>query len=1087
MRSPLRFSCSFLLAVFCFASLALGQAAGTISGIVVDPSGAATANVTVTAINTGTSVRRTAVTDSAGSFTIPLVAVGTYKVQVDQPGFASFEQENVIVQANATVQVSIALQLKSTTEQVTVTSAPAMVQAAATNVVQIIEQKRVEDLPLNGRNVLQLMALNSGVSTAGATGGTRQVNSLAAGTYNVNASINGSRGNATNFLLDNASNNDGYTNISIPFPGPDAVQEVSVQTSTFDAQYGHAAGGVVSIVTRSGTNSFHGSGYDFLRNYAMNARNFFSGRDALKRNQFGATFGGPVLLGPLYNGRDRTFFFFSYQGTRNRTSTPGNLATFPSAAMKNGDLSAWLQPNGTGAIHDPSAPGTYFPNNIIPASRINPVTARLLQYMPSSTSANYQVRFPTPTQVIDDDQYLMRGDHSFNDRHRLSLRYFLFHYNQPWVTIPDNLTYVSVGQTAYAHNAAVNYMWVATPRLLNQLTLAFNRESPNQGPPASLNGKDLQDFGANIMAFSNFPTMNVSISNWSGYSLGQTINSPQTTYQISDIASWNTGRHNLRFGGDWQRFRLDIISYFLSGGNISFTGQQLGDPGKINAGNAFAEFLLGVGSSWRQQSVSSWSLRNNYPALFIQDDWRLSSRLTLNLGLRWEPVFDYHERQGKEATFVPGQQSSVYRNAPQGLLFVGDQGYGSTIIPPDYNNFAPRIGMAFQLTPKTVVRSAYGVFYDHNPAIMMNRSAQGQPFVTQSSITGRVSLSSPYGTAAPLNPAPVVPGADAAFYPYGTWAIPSQSIRTGYMQNWNFVVEHQLTNDILLRAAYIGSKGTKLLNAMEINPGIYGPGATAANVDSRRIYQPIGGLQLGMSNGNSTYNSLQFTVQKRFSHGMSLLGNYTYSKSIDLTSYGSVEGNTSGPDPFNLRNNRGLSDFDKRHRLVISGVFEHPRLANSNAFVRNVFGGWQSNIIFTAESGSPFTVLSGVDNALMGIGGNFADYNGSDWRISDDRSRQQQIAKWFDTSAFGVNALGTIGSGRRNQLIGPGAWNADYSLFKSFFLREKTELQFRGEFFNVFNHTRLNAPTATVTSTAFGQITSAADPRIVQLALRLKF
>jgi len=220
---------------------------------------------------------------------------------------------------------------------------------------------------------------------------------------------------------------------------------------------------------------------------------------------------------------------------------------------------------------------------------------------------------------------------------------------------------------------------------------------------------------------------------------------------------------------------------------------------------------------------------------------------------------------------------------------------------------------------------------------------------------------------------------------------------------------------------------------------------------------------------------------------MSLLGNYTYSKSIDLGSYGSVEGNTGGPDPFNLNNNRGLSDFDKRHRLVVSGVFEHPRLANTNYLIRNVFGGWQSNIIFTAESGSPFTVLSGVDNALMGVGGNFADYNGSAWEIAGDRSRQQQISKWFNTSAFTVNALGSIGSGRRNQLIGPGGWNADYSLFKSFFIRERTELQLRGEFFNVFNHTRLGAPVATVTSTTFGQITSANDPRIVQLALRLRF
>ena len=1064
-----------------------GQATGIISGSVTDPSGSVLPGITVIAANAETSLARRVVTDNTGTFTFQLIVTGIYTIDVDRQGFAPFHQVNVVVQANSAVQVNVRLQLKGATDQVTVSSAPEMIQSAASNVVQVIEQRRVEDLPLNGRNVLQLLSLNAGVTTAGAVGGTRQINSLAGGSYMVNASINGSRGNATNFLLDNASNNDGYTNIAIPYPNPDAVQEVSVQTSTFDAQYGHAAGGVVSIVTKSGTNTFHGSGYEFVRNYALNARNFFSGRDALKRNQFGGTIGGPLLLGRLYDGRDRTFFFFSYQGTGTRTSTPGYLATLPSSAMKNGDFSAWLRPDGTGAIHDPLVPATYFPGNVIPASRIDPVAGKLLQYLPESTSSNYQVRYPTPTQQVGEDQYLFRADHSFNDRNRLSLRYFLFKYDQPWVTIPNNLTFVTVGQTAYAHNAAINYTAIANPQLLNQLTLAFNRESPTQGPPNSLYGKTLQDFGSKILAFSNFPTLNLSISNWSGISLGQTINSPESTYQISDIVSWTKGQHNVRLGGDWQQFRLNIISYYLSGGNISFTGQQLGDPGKIDAGNAFAEFLLGVGSSWRQQSVSSWSLKNNYPALFAQDDWKLTPRLTINLGLRWEPVFDFRESNRKEATFVPGQQSKRFVNAPLGLLYAGDKGFDSTIIPADWNNAAPRIGLAYQLLPKTVVRSAYGMFYDHSPAIVMNRSAQGQPFVNQLSITGRVSLSSPNGTAPPLNPSPIVPGTNVGFLPYGTWAIPSRDIRTGYMQNWNVVIEHQLTGDILMRASYIGSKGTKLLNAMEVNPAIYGPGGTAANVDSRRRYQPIGGLQLGMSNGSSSYNSLQLSGQRRFSRGVSVLANYTYSKSIDFGSYGSVEGNSGGPDPFNLGANRGLSDFDIRHRLVVSGVFEHPHFYSKSYLVRNALGGWQSNLIFIAESGVPFTVLSGVDNALMGVGGNFADYNGSGWGVSERRSQPEILSKYFNTSAFTVNAIGTIGTGRRNQLIGPGGWSADYSLFKNIGIWERSELQLRGEFFNVFNHPRFGLPNATVTSTIFGRITSASDPRIVQIALRLKF
>lgn len=1065
------------------------QATGTIAGTVRDPSGLAVADVKVTVQNVGTGLRRTVSADHNGQFTIPLVPVGSYELMIEQEGFAPFNQKNITIQANTTVQIDARLELKNTAEQITVKENPVMVQAASTNLVQVIEQRRIAELPLNGRNVLQLMTINAGVSNSNSAGGTQQVNTLAGGSYSAPVSINGSRGNGTNFLLDNASNNDGYTNIAEPFPNPDAVQEVSVQTSTFDAQYGRGVGGVVNVVTRSGTNEFHGTAYDYLRNNALNARNFFSGRDSMKRNQFGATIGGPVVLPKLYDGHNRTFFFFAYQGTRTRIATPGNLRTVPSEAMKSGDLSEWLRPDGTGRIRDPQSPGSYFPNNVIPQDRIDPVAKQLLQYIPSTADPTYQLRFPSPVQKEDDNQYMFRGDHSFNDRNRLSLRYFLMNYDRPWLTIPSNLLYVNAGQTAYAHNAAVNYTKVITPSLLNELTLAFHRSTPKAIPPDSISNVSLEAFGARVNTVPGFPTMDVGISNWSGISMGLGYNSPQTTYQISNVVSYTHGRHSLRFGGEYKRYRLDVASYWLSGGNISFGGQLLSDPGLTNAGNAFAEFLLGYASSWRQQSFSSWRLFNHYPSLFVQDDIRLTSRITVNLGLRWDPKLDYSESQKKRTTFVPGSQSTVYPNAPQGLLFLGDDGFQSTIVPADLNNFAPRIGIAYQLMPKTVVRAAYGLFYDQNPAIMNNRSAQGEPFVRQSTLVGPISMSNPYGTGEVLDPSPIVPGPEFQFRPYGTWAVPGRDIRTGYLQNWNLVLEHQLTDDLLLRASYVGSKGTKLLNAMEVNPGIYGLGATAANLNERRIHQPIGALQLGMSNGNSNYQALQLTVQKRLSHGLSILGNYTFSKSIDVSSYGSVEGNSGGPNPFNLNDNRGLSDFDIRHRLVVSGIVEHPKFSGSNAFVRGAFGGWQSNFIFTARSGSPFTVVSGIDNALMGLGGtaNFADYNGSAWQVSGDRSKNEKIQEWFDTNAFQVNAIGTIGSGRRNQLEGPGAWNLDYSLFKNFFIKERAQIQLRGEFFNVFNHTQLGMPNATVTSPGFGQITSAASPRIIQLALRLQF
>jgi hypothetical protein len=457
------------------------------------------------------------------------------------------------------------------------------------------------------------------------------------------------------------------------------------------------------------------------------------------------------------------------------------------------------------------------------------------------------------------------------------------------------------------------------------------------------------------------------------------------------------------------------------------------------------------------------------------------------VGLRWDPRFDINEIYRKRMSWAPGQQSTVYPNAPQGLMFLGDAGFEDTIIPTQWNTFAPRFGFAYQIAPRTVIRSAYGIFYDTYMSIFNNRTAAGAPFVRQSLLNGPYQLSDPYAGGEILDPTPVVPGKDFVFPAYGTWAIPGRDMRVGYMQNWNFVVEQQVFNDLLFRVAYVGSKGSKLLHSPEVNPAIYGPGATAANFNQRRPYQPIGPLQVGQPVGWSKYQSVQFTAQKRFSQGFSILANYTISKSTDISSYATIEGNSAGPDPFNFNNNRGLSDFDTPQRLVISGIVEHPRLTGRNAVLRAIAGGWQSNFIFTAQSGTPITIFSGVDNALTGVGGNRVDLTGQSWEIPGDRSRGEQVLAWFDKAAFKQNAIGTIGQLGRNMLRAPGAWNADYSLFKEFQIVESLRLQFRGEFFNVFNHTRLGTPNTTFTSPSFGRITSAYDPRIGQLALKIIF
>ena len=1084
-RNWVRFGCAvWAAAVLCVTALA--QSTGTIYGTVFDASGAIVPAATVTAINISTNQQRTVLADELGKYVITVLPVGNYNVRIEKGGFAPFVQQEITLQVNTNVQVNGTLQVKTSAEQVTVSAQSSLVQASSSTLVQVVDERRVVDLPLNGRNVLQLMSLNAGVSTEGAGGGSSQIQNL--GTA-IPVTINGSRGNGTNFLLDNGDNNDGYVNIALPFPSPDAVQEFSIQTSTFDAQYGRGIGGVVNVVTRSGANDPHGSLFEYVRHYQLNAANFFSGRDSIKRNQLGGSFGGPVWIPKLYNGRDRTFFFFAYQGTRLRTATPGILRTSPSEAMKAGDFSEWMLPNGTGRILDPLATNTVFPNNVIPQSRMDIVARKMFQLMPASTpGSGYQIRIPTPTQISNDDQFTGRLDQKLTASQRLSGRVFQYLKEDPWVYAPEHLYYVSAGQKGHSRNVTLNHSWILSAKWLNDFNFTNNVTESNSFPPLELAQRSLEGFGARVKVLPGLPTMAININGWSGLSLGQGYTQTQKNYQFTNVTNYATGRHNLKFGAEWRRYSLDKTAPFNSGGNMTFNGLLFSQRGSSNAGNSFAEFFMGQASEWRQQSSWSELLTNNYIALFAQEDFRATSRLTFNLGLRWDPRFDFKENLGKkQMTFIPGQKSQRFPNAPLGLVYLGDPTISEAVIQPNWSNLAPRIGVGYQITPKTVVRAAYGIFYDQFVGILNNRVGAGEPFVRLVVKTGPASLSDPYAGGAVLDPLPLNPDSSFVFTPYSTWALASRSLPAPYMQNWNLIVERQVLGDVLVRVGYVGSHGTRLLQSVEVNPAIYGPGANASNLDRRRPYQPIGALQLASTDAWSKYHSMQLTLQKRWSHGFSVLANHTWSKSIDRTSANNANSATTGPDPYNWNRNVGVSDFDLRHRLVISGIWEAPALRKQPALVRYALGGWQNNFILNAGTGLPLTINSGVDNAFSGVGGQFADLTGVDWRLEGGRSKEAQILRWFNPAAFTRNAVGTVGTGGRNQLREPGRWNLDYSLFKGFRVSEKTKLQVRGEFFNVFNHANLGAPVAGANNPNFARINTAGSPRIIQLALRLAF
>jgi hypothetical protein len=465
--------------------LVFGQATGTISGTVRDASGAVIPNAQVSATNTGTNQSRTTASDNAGQFVFPLLPVGNYEVRADAQGFTPFVQRGISLQANTQVQSDAVLQVASANTQVTVASDAALVQTTSSTLVQVVDRRRVEDLPLNGRNVLQLVSLNAGVSDRKVPRTLQGVN-LGFERYQNTTSMNGARGTSTNYLLDNADHNEAQTNLAQVFPNVDAVQEFSVQTSSFDAQYGRGVGGIINVATKSGTNDFHGSIFEFMRNFKLNAANFFSGRDALKRNQFGAALGGPVR-------KDKTFFFMSWQSTRIRSATPGALRTAPSEAMRNGDFSAW------NPVRDPLNSDITFPGNIIPRSRFDPVAAKMFESIPASTNPLYQVRFPTPTDRVTDDQGVVRLDHALNAKHRLSGRYFAFWYESPAQLVPTNLLYATDGQRGFSHSLSLNHSFSLSPRWLNNLNVSRNWSDPER--ITALNRLvTLEALGANVKA-----------------------------------------------------------------------------------------------------------------------------------------------------------------------------------------------------------------------------------------------------------------------------------------------------------------------------------------------------------------------------------------------------------------------------------------------------------------------------------------------------------------------------------------------------------------------------------------------------------
>jgi outer membrane receptor protein involved in Fe transport len=1034
------------------------QGTGTIHGSVKDATGLPVANAKVTASLTERGLQRSALTDTQGDYVLPALPVGSYTVSIETPGFNSFHQEGVVLTSNENARVDATLQVGNVTQSVSVTAEAPLVDSRSSTIGDLIDTRRVVELPINGRNIIGLAGLLPGASQVNAP------QTFTGDRSGPTVSISGSRGNDNLFLFDGAEFQANFRNTGLNYPPPDALQEVKVLTNSFSAEYGRNSGSVFNVVTRSGTNEIHGSAWEFLRNQDLNARNFFapSQKPQLIQNQFGGAAGGPIK-------KDRLFIFGSYEGLRIR---PASLATsaFPlTAAERAGDFSASKSP-----VLDPLT-GKPFPGNQIPTNRFDPVAAKILSEglmpLPNTPSGQYVTTFPTPQ---DNDNYLVRVDYNFG-RHTID-----GHYNYNLATqqtfggqVP---TYLPLDDTGKTQNATVGDTFAIAPNLLNQLRLGFTRF---RSAITNLAQFDLADLGATFPQIGPKVPPSIAISGRVTLGNNSTVDSYQVneSFQLSDSATWTKNNHTVTAGVELLRLRYSNDSYFYSMGDFTFGGGF--------TGNAAADFLLGRAESMTVASPAVHSSeRQNNVFSFIQDDWKIRPNLTINLGLRYELPTPWYDRSGNGVTLRPGQQSTVVPNAPLGMVFVGDSGIGTGLYPEDKNNFAPRVGFAW--TPfrdgKTVLRGAYGVFYDAVNADMIQWNTS-QPFRYTFTIPTPYSLANPLFGQPPLPVSvnlqnPQFVGTQQLFYP-------DPNLRTPYLQEFNLNLQQQLTKDLVLQVGYVGKIGHKLLIGMSSNPAIYAPGATLANENQRRLLPTFGSNNIISSIGNSNYNALQIEVNKRFSHGFSIQGAYTWSRSLDMAS--AISLGAGIPDVLDLHTQYGPSDFNATHIGSVSWLWQLPSAKSQNALLRTVAGGWQLNGLISASSGLPINPLAGSDRALSGTTNQRPEVVGNPV-LPGGRSTASEVSEWFNPAAFTLAPVGTYGNAGRNSLVGPGSFVANAAVFRDFALpfREHMKLQFRSEFFNLFNNVNFNNPNATL-GPNMGRITSANDARVIQFALKLLF
>jgi hypothetical protein len=1091
-----------ILVLICALDGRAQQITGSIVGTVKDQQDAVVPRASVKATNVDTGFSRVATTANDGAYRIEYLPVGKYEVEVEMAGFQKFVQENVVLAVDQTQALNVTLDVGASSQTVTVTTAPVLVDTTSAVLGRTVQPAEIIGLPLVNRNAYAELSLTPGVQSNSASG-----NSNPSGTPNyqigvpstqvvVNGGIDGGVP-MVSFFLDGGSNMTGIRNYGNPLPNPDALEEFRVETSNFSAQYGRMSSAVVTAVTRSGTNQFHGSLFEFVRNTDLNATPWNASLNApYHRNQFGGTVGGPVK-------HDKAFFFFSYGGLRQTVGQFLSGGVVPTTLERQGDFTqSKVIPNlpGTKTKVDGtnSSPNCQTPKvGCVPSSYLDPTAANIISKyipLPNSTNNSWTGFFNGPT---NQDEYLGKYDQVLGDKDHLSATYFYLNSTQDANgSTTTNLLWDINQSFSKQQNLNLSDVHTFSPTTINQGWFNFTRVA---GGRVNLPEISLGDLGSNFTIQGPKALPNINVSGY--FNNGGALAGPVTTtdfYSLRDLVSMTKGKHSINFGAELALDKNMIVGNLDNFGIFTF---QTSAP--TTTGNALGDFVTGQVNTMEQDTPYHGLLSDWHTAFFVQDDYRVTPRLTANLGLRWDIDVPPVESSNLTDSFVPGVQSTVIPTAPLGLLYPGDKGIPRGIVDLRWHHISPRAGFAWDPfgDGKTAVRAAAGIFYGSVSGNEWNQPANAQPFAIRQTFNSITSLTNVYGNKASFPNGDPFPYTYSPSHPRFLPAASVESISPDtqwpLVYQINTAIQRQLPSQVSFTAAYVGTLSHDLPIMIDDNYAPYAPGATTSqtSINARRPYDPgvLGQNIFLISNQTASYHSLQLSAHRPLTHNLMLNGFYVLSHSFQSSNESAV-GLATAQDFAHLEEERGPTDNDRRHTASISGIWNLDYYKGSNSFMSQLANHWTISSIAILYSGAPVNIVTGSNKNDDSANNNRPNLvAGQNAFLDPHRARAVAAAEWFNTAAFaangpglGIGPYGADGNAPRDYLRAPGYRDIDLGIFRNITF-ERFTLQFRGEATNAFNLVSLNAPTANLASSLNGKITSAASPRLIQLGARLTF